>query len=101
MQINCDKASDRVKKFLLVMVFTHQKWIESKQTKIFWQQNIGWNDVQKIIECKKCTDLPIYHTMKLHFVLTLTVLSRNLFVECIKSIKKEGHFNDIKTSLSL
>ena len=47
MQINYDKASDRVKKFLLVMVFTHQKWIESKQTKIFWQQNIGWNDVPK------------------------------------------------------
>ena len=54
----------------------------------------------KIIECIKCTDLPIYHTMKLQIVLTLTVLSRNLFVECIKSIKKEGHFNDIKTSLS-
>ena len=95
MQINCDKASDRVKKFLLVMAFTHQKWIESTQTKIFWQQNIGWNDVPK----NHC--MPIYHTMKLLFVLTLTVLSRNLFVECIKSIKKEGHFNDIKTSLSL
>ena len=48
------------------------------------------------MKCKKrgmhFTSMTFYHIMKLQFALTLTVLSRNLFVEYIKSIKKEGHF---------